>query len=185
MTISACIVSMYPTAIHFGFFLSLLNIHPLFFSKPRQLVACVFFFSIQWCQLRQRVHLIFLGFFFVFVVLFYCWSMPQISFDMLPTMNAHSLNGVCVVEMLIPFIEVQQECVYRRYCCCCCCGVCFFSLFGVHRLTTFTTLFMFTQNNVSSSESSREKSGRYTRNEFEKKPLTHNESTKRQKNANW
>lgn len=38
--------------------------------------------------------------------------MPQISFDMLPTMNAHSLNGVCAVEMLIPFIEVQQECVY-------------------------------------------------------------------------
>lgn len=126
-------------------------------------VACAFNFS--------------LGFFFIFVcccrftvvffcvaILFYChWSLPQISFDMLPTiMVTHPPFLVYLLKFYSAYFFVCSFCIFSR-----ClyvyavwvwrahsfvCFVFFFILFYgcssflVHtqRLTTFTTLFLFT-----------------------------------------
>lgn len=61
-------------------------------------VACAFNFS--------------LGFFFVFVVLFYCyWSMPQISFDILPMMIVPYTYSFSLWTVLVP-LKFRFACVF-------------------------------------------------------------------------
>lgn len=78
--------------------------------------------------------------------------MPQISFDMLPTIMVSLILSLSVSCSVLTFrlaffsfaFSADALCVYVSMCDGCECVLRLFIFSGVHRLTTFTTLFMFT-----------------------------------------